>query len=57
MAICYSRPCEQSPASAAEGRVSNAAKASNAAITGWGKCLPPAVLTNDDLAQILDTTR
>jgi 3-oxoacyl-[acyl-carrier-protein] synthase-3 len=29
---------------------------SNAAITGWGKCLPPAVLTNDDLAGILDTT-
>jgi len=26
-----------------------------AAITGWGKCLPPAVLTNDDLAQVLDT--
>jgi 3-oxoacyl-[acyl-carrier-protein] synthase-3 len=28
----------------------------HAAITGWGKCLPPAVLTNDDLAQILDTS-
>jgi 3-oxoacyl-[acyl-carrier-protein] synthase-3 len=27
-----------------------------AAITGWGKCLPPAVLTNHDLASILDTT-
>lgn len=27
-----------------------------AAITGWGKCLPPAILTNADLAQILDTT-
>ncbi len=27
----------------------------NAAITGWGKCLPPAVLTNHDLATILDT--
>src|SRR5688500_14776112 len=27
----------------------------NAAITGWGKCLPPAVLTNDDLASILAT--
>jgi len=27
-----------------------------AAITGWGKCLPPAVLTNDDLATFLDTT-
>jgi 3-oxoacyl-[acyl-carrier-protein] synthase III len=26
-----------------------------AAITGWGKCLPPAVLTNDDLATFLDT--
>jgi 3-oxoacyl-[acyl-carrier-protein] synthase III len=26
-----------------------------AAITGWGKCLPPAVLTNRDLSTILDT--
>lgn len=25
-----------------------------AMITGWGKCLPPAVLTNDDLATIMD---
>jgi len=25
-------------------------------ITGWGKCLPPAVLTNDDLATFLDTS-
>ena len=28
----------------------------NAAITGWGKCLPPAVLTNDDLSTFLDTS-
>ena len=27
----------------------------NAAITGWGKCMPPAVLTNADLATFLDT--
>ena len=27
-----------------------------AAITGWGKCLPPAVLTNADLSSFLDTT-
>ena len=27
----------------------------NAAITGWGTCMPPAVLTNDDLATFLDT--
>ena len=26
-----------------------------AAITGWGKCMPPAVLTNADLASLLDT--
>ena len=26
-----------------------------AAITGWGKCIPPAVLSNDDLATFLDT--
>ena len=26
-----------------------------AAITGWGKCLPPAVLTNADLATFLET--
>ena len=27
----------------------------NAAITGWGKAMPPAVLTNADLATFLDT--
>ncbi len=27
-----------------------------AAITGWGKCLPPAVLSNEDLTHILDTS-
>jgi 3-oxoacyl-[acyl-carrier-protein] synthase III len=27
-----------------------------AAITGWGKCLPPAILTNHDLSTILDTS-
>ncbi|MET0291191.1 MAG: ketoacyl-ACP synthase III [Steroidobacteraceae bacterium] len=26
-----------------------------AAITGWGKCLPPAILTNADLATFIDT--
>ena len=29
---------------------------SYAAITGWGKCLPPSALTNQDLASFLDTT-
>lgn len=28
----------------------------NATITGWGKCLPPATLSNADLATILDTS-
>lgn len=28
----------------------------NATITGWGKCLPQAVLTNDDLATVIDTS-
>ena len=28
----------------------------NAAITGWGKCLPPAVLSNVDLATLFDTS-
>lgn len=27
-----------------------------AEITGWGKCAPPAILTNDDLASFLDTS-
>jgi 3-oxoacyl-[acyl-carrier-protein] synthase-3 len=27
-----------------------------AAITGWGACMPPAVLTNDDLSTILETS-
>ena len=26
-----------------------------AAITGWGKCMPPAVLTNADLATFMET--
>jgi len=28
----------------------------NASITGWGKCLPPAVLRNDDIATFLETS-
>ena len=27
-----------------------------AAITGWGKCMPTAILTNDDLSTFLDTS-
>ena len=27
-----------------------------AEITGWGKCLPPAILSNEDLATFLDTS-
>ena len=27
-----------------------------AAITGWGKCLPPAILTNDQIASVIDTS-
>ncbi len=27
-----------------------------AEITGWGKCMPPAVMTNDDLATFIDTS-
>ena len=27
-----------------------------AAITGWGKCMPPAVLSNADIATFLDTS-
>ena len=28
----------------------------NATITGWGKCLPPVVLSNADIATFLETT-
>ena len=28
---------------------------SRATITGWGKCVPPAVLSNHDLEQVMDT--
>lgn len=28
----------------------------NATFTGWGKCTPQAVLTNDDLASVMDTS-
>jgi 3-oxoacyl-[acyl-carrier-protein] synthase-3 len=27
-----------------------------AKITGWGKCMPPAVMTNEDMATVLDTS-
>jgi 3-oxoacyl-[acyl-carrier-protein] synthase-3 len=27
-----------------------------AEITGWGKCMPPAVLTNDEMATVIDTS-
>ena len=27
-----------------------------AAITGWGKCLPPAILTNDEISTVIDTS-
>lgn len=27
-----------------------------AEITGWGKCVPPTVLSNDDLSTFLDTS-
>jgi 3-oxoacyl-[acyl-carrier-protein] synthase-3 len=30
--------------------------ATYADITGWGKCMPPAVLTNDDFASVIDTS-
>ncbi|MCC6173285.1 MAG: 3-oxoacyl-ACP synthase, partial [Gammaproteobacteria bacterium] len=28
----------------------------NASIVGWGKCLPPATLSNDDLATLIETS-
>jgi 3-oxoacyl-[acyl-carrier-protein] synthase-3 len=30
--------------------------ANYANITGWGKCMPPAVMSNDDLASVIDTS-
>ena len=27
-----------------------------AEITGWGKCMPPAIMSNDDLAGVIDTS-
>ena len=39
-----------------EAVMSASAKVTHAAITGWGKCLPPAVLTNHDLSTLLDTS-
>jgi 3-oxoacyl-[acyl-carrier-protein] synthase III len=49
MAICYSLARGKRP-------VQRQRLVINASITGWGKCLPPAVLSNDDLATMLDTT-
>jgi 3-oxoacyl-[acyl-carrier-protein] synthase III len=37
-------------------RFTGGVRMTHAAITGWGKCLPPAVLTNQDLSTILDTS-
>ncbi|EGU37719.1 3-oxoacyl-(acyl carrier protein) synthase III [Vibrio ichthyoenteri ATCC 700023] len=34
----------------------NYAQPNFAEITGWGKCLPPATLTNDDLSTFLETS-
>ena len=28
----------------------------NVTITGWGRCVPPSVVTNDDLATVIDTS-
>lgn len=28
----------------------------HAAVTGWGKCLPPAILSNNDLATLMETS-
>src|SRR5262250_3884693 len=37
-------------------RFTRGRRMTHAAITGWGKCLPPAVLTNQDLSTMLDTS-
>jgi len=34
----------------------SASAGKGASITGWGKCLPPSVLSNHDLEQLVDTT-
>jgi len=36
--------------------MSASASVTHAAVTGWGKCLPPAVLTNQELSRLLDTS-
>jgi 3-oxoacyl-[acyl-carrier-protein] synthase-3 len=38
------------------GNVDRGRPVTHAAITGWGKCLPPGVLSNADLATFLDTS-
>jgi 3-oxoacyl-[acyl-carrier-protein] synthase-3 len=47
LAMASLAPCVYSPSMPATR---------HAAIVGWGKCLPPAVLSNADLATFLDTT-
>src|SRR5690606_41747421 len=37
-------------------RLRYSARMTHAVVTGWGKCLPPAILSNADLATILDTS-
>src|SRR6516225_4869256 len=38
------------------GQVHEERRMTHAAITGWGKCLPPAVLSNQDLSTMLETS-
>src|SRR5436190_7380458 len=47
---------ELSPGDGGVDEIGSNATMTHAAITGWGKCMPPAVLTNADLSTFLDTT-
>jgi 3-oxoacyl-[acyl-carrier-protein] synthase-3 len=37
-------------------KLDNKSMSQYAAITGWGKCMPPAVLTNDAITSVIDTS-
>jgi 3-oxoacyl-[acyl-carrier-protein] synthase-3 len=52
--LCSRQP-EGHPSAARSSSTDPSRVSTYAAITGWGKCMPPAVLTNQDLSTFLDT--
>jgi 3-oxoacyl-[acyl-carrier-protein] synthase-3 len=52
----YNLPCLRGLTAALIRLRDNNKMTGYAAITGWGKCVPPAILTNDEIATVIDTS-